>query len=305
MKKFGKILVIVLALATIVGCCFAFAGCNNGGGAVVKMIDVRLTDESYGFAINSDKGYLKDQINEIIDDIDIDEIANKFKVNDLQSLTDLAYTIPNTPSTDPAVRANQLVVATNAEFAPFEYKIGSKYAGIDIEIAKIIAQRLNKELVLINMDFDAVLFAVEGQTPVDNPNLDSEDYDTFAFADIGMAGLTILPDRDNVLWSKPYYQSSQVLITMANDTTFDDCKTRDELVNKLQSLQGKKAGAQVGTTGQFYMTGLGDAYEGFSNIEYVSFENIALAAQNMQSGGINFIVADYDPAVALVNSLNG
>ena len=37
---------------------------------------------------------------------------------------------------------NQLVVATNAEFAPFEYKEGEAYYGIDMEIAALLAEKL-------------------------------------------------------------------------------------------------------------------------------------------------------------------
>ena len=52
---------------------------------------------------------------------------------------------------DEAKASTQLVVATNAEFPPFESISGDKYVGIDIEIAKIIADELGMELVIDNM----------------------------------------------------------------------------------------------------------------------------------------------------------
>ena len=55
---------------------------------------------------------------------------------------------------------DQLVVATNAGFEPFEYTAGDKYLGIDMEIAKLLADYLGKELVISNMDFDAVCLSV-------------------------------------------------------------------------------------------------------------------------------------------------
>ena len=70
---------------------------------------------------------------------------------------------------------DQLVVATNAAFEPFEYTKGENYYGIDMEIAKALADKLGKELVIQNMDFDAVCLSVGQQK-----------------CDIAMAGLTFV-----------------------------------------------------------------------------------------------------------------
>ena len=73
---------------------------------------------------------------------------------------------------------DQLVVATNAAFEPFEFKDGESYLGVDMEIAALLAEKLNKELVIQNMDFDAVCLSV-GQHK----------------CDLAMAGLTVREDR--------------------------------------------------------------------------------------------------------------
>ena len=39
---------------------------------------------------------------------------------------------------------DQLVVATNASFEPFEYTKGDSYSEIDMEIAKLLADELGK-----------------------------------------------------------------------------------------------------------------------------------------------------------------
>ena len=51
---------------------------------------------------------------------------------------------------------NPLIVATNAEFEPFEYKVGGNFCGIDMEVAKLLADYLGKTLVVMDMDFDSV-----------------------------------------------------------------------------------------------------------------------------------------------------
>ena len=62
---------------------------------------------------------------------------------------------------DDILKDGKLTIATNAEFAPFEYKEGSDYLGIDIEIAEYIADYLGVELVVNNMDFDSVVTSVQ------------------------------------------------------------------------------------------------------------------------------------------------
>ena len=48
-------------------------------------------------------------------------------------------------------------VSTNAEFEPFEYKDGNKMVGIDIDIARKIAEKLGVDLSINDVSFDAVI----------------------------------------------------------------------------------------------------------------------------------------------------
>ena len=107
----------------------------------------------------------------------------------------------------------QLVLATNAEFAPFEYvesKDGVKtYYGIDMEIAKLLAHELGMELVIEDMKFETVVGAV-GNNGVD----------------IAMSGLTITAEREQVVnFSDYYFTEDIVVVCKADDKTFDACKT--------------------------------------------------------------------------------
>lgn len=89
-----------------------------------------------------------------------------------------------------------LVMATNAQFPPYEYYDNSDIVGIDAEMARAIADKLNMELVIEDMDFDAIITAVAGGK-----------------ADIGVAGMTITEDRlKNVDFTTPYTTAKQVII---------------------------------------------------------------------------------------------
>ena len=54
-----------------------------------------------------------------------------------------------------------LLLQQTLHFEPFEYTKGDSYYGIDMEIAALLAEELGKELVIQNMDFDAVCLSVE------------------------------------------------------------------------------------------------------------------------------------------------
>ena len=196
-----------------------------------------------------------------------------------------------TPVTSAALdeTKDQLVVATNAEFPPFEYTEGDQYLGVDMEIASLIAQKLGKELVIQNMDFDSVCLSVGSHK-----------------CDIAMAGLTITDERkESVTFTDSYYQASQKLIVKGDDTTFDDCTTADQVVAKLQSMDSSvKIGFQNGTTGQYYT----ESTDGFESNAFkvtpVGYQNGALAVQDMVNGNLNYVIIDAAPAQSIADSVN-
>ena len=53
-----------------------------------------------------------------------------------------------------------LVMATNAEFPPYEFYEGQEIVGIDAEIAAAIAEKLGYELKIEDMAFDSIIAAV-------------------------------------------------------------------------------------------------------------------------------------------------
>ena len=184
---------------------------------------------------------------------------------------------------------DQLVVATNAEFEPFEYKEGNKFYGIDMEIAKLLADKLGKELVIVDMAFDAVLLSVQQQK-----------------ADIGMAGLTVTDERaKQVDFCDSYYNAAQKLVVKADDTTFDNCKTKEDVDKILQGFDSSVLiGGQNGTTGQYYVEGSEDF--GFTklNATWKGYANGSLAVQDLINGGVNYVIIDAAPAQAITNAIN-
>jgi len=184
---------------------------------------------------------------------------------------------------------DQLVVATNAAFEPFEYMVGDKYYGVDMEIAALLADYLGKELVISNMDFDAVVLSV-GQGK----------------ADIGMAGLTIKEERKQYVdFTDKYYDAAQMIIVKASDTRFDEAKTTADVEAVLAGLtKDNKVGFQTGTTGQFYVEG--DEDWGFPglNVTGVGYKNGSLAVQDMLNGNLDLVIIDEAPAKFIAAAFN-
>ncbi|MBQ3094763.1 MAG: transporter substrate-binding domain-containing protein, partial [Clostridia bacterium] len=199
-----KVLSLLMVCALTLTCMMSFTACG-GSTVTAKVVDIDLTDELYAFGVDKDQPELLTQVNDFIAEIKadgtLDTIMNKYFGGEGE-LTPVTSAVPDASK-------DQLVVATNAAFEPFEYTDGDKYLGIDMEIAALLAKKLGKELVISNMDFDAVCLSV-GQHK----------------CDIAMAGLTVSEDRkEHVTFSESYYTASQRIIVPSNDTTFDACKT--------------------------------------------------------------------------------
>ncbi|MCI8387562.1 MAG: transporter substrate-binding domain-containing protein [Clostridiales bacterium] len=278
MKKF---IALAMAFCMLALCLTA---CGAGSGPKVKVIDIELTNELYAFGVDKDKPELLQQTNDfikkIMDNGKFDEICDKYFGDGTP-----------TPVTSAQLDSSkdQLVVATNAGFEPFEYMDGDNYLGIDMEIAALLAEELGLELVIQNMDFDAVCLSV-GQHK----------------CDIAMAGLTVNAAREEyVTFTNSYYNAAQKIIVKAGDTTFDSCKTAEEIEAILNTLdENTTIGAQNGTTGLLYIEGDADwEFDGFK-VTSKGYKNGSLAVQDLINGNINYVIIDSAPAACIADAYN-
>ena len=119
-----------------------------------------------------------------------------------------------------------LVMATNANFPPYEYKDGAAFAGIDVELAQAIADKLGMKLEIQDVEFGAIVAGVE-----------SGKYD------IGMAGMTVTEDRKKqVSFSTTYATGVQVVIV----------KEGSAIQSPADITTSSKIGVQQDTTGDLY-----------------------------------------------------
>ena len=125
-----------------------------------------------------------------------------------------------------AASAKKLIVATDTNFPPFEFKDpeSGKHTGFDVELWAAIAKEIGAEYDLQPMDFNGII-----------PGLQSGQLD------VGIAGITIKPERAQVVdFSDPYYNAGLLILVKADNNDIADVK----------GLAGKVVSTKLGTTSE-------------------------------------------------------
>ena len=165
-----------------------------------------------------------------------------------------------------------LKMATNAYFQPYEYYQDGVIVGIDAEIAAAIAEYLDMELVIEDMQFDTIITAVKGGS-----------------VDFGMAGMTITDERkEEVNFTASYATGVQVVIVPENSE-----------IASLDDLEGKKIGTQLGTTGDMY------SKNDYGEENVTSYGKGADAVIALKGGDVDAVIIDNEPAKAFVAENEG
>ncbi len=181
---------------------------------------------------------------------------------------------------DKAEEDNVLIMATNAAFPPYEYKEGDSFAGIDVEIAGLIAEKLGMTLKIEDVEFGSIIGGVQSGK-----------------FDMGMAGMTVTDERlEMVNFSSTYATGVQVVI-VAEDSpiaSLDDLKDDGSM----------KYGVQQDTTGDIYAS---DTPEngGYGSDNVIRYKTGAEAVQALKAGKVDAVIIDNEPAKSFVAANEG
>ena len=190
-----------------------------------------------------------------------------------ESAEDTSTEAEETEAAETEAAGGVLIMATNAEFPPYEYHDGDSIVGIDAEIAAAIAEELGMELEIEDIAFDSII-----------PEIVS------GKADMGLAGMTVTEDRkQSVDFSDTYAKASQMIIVK-----------EDSEIAGPDDLAGVIVGVQLGTTGDIYVSDLeaeGTTVERYNK----GFE----AVQALSQGKIDAVVIDGEPAKTFVSETEG
>lgn len=184
--------------------------------------------------------------------------------------------------------SGKLVVTTNAEFAPFEYKEGTEFLGVDMDIIKAYGAYIGVEVEIQDIDFDAALLSVSTNK-----------------SDLAIAGITKNEKREQTLsFSDSYYAASQVVV-VKEDSSYASLSTESDILATLTANKAK-IGCQRGTTGQYYIEGSEDwDFSGIAETTCVTYDNGALAVKALSNGQIDAVVLDIAPATIYSSKTTG
>ena len=276
MKKFWKMMLVAVMTLTAV---FGLVGCGNTFEA--KAIQIVGADvESYGIAV--EKGQDADllaEINKVIADWTAGE-QGKSKIDQLVDYYQDVYEENDEAKAPFTVylkgdenASSSIIMATNAEFAPFEFIDGEQEVGVDIAIMGQVAKNLGKKLEVLNVKFEALTASI------------------FSRADVIAAGFTATDERKEAMdFSNTYFTSTQYIVC-----------AKDSEIKSLEDLKGLAIGAQTGTTGALLIDK--EISEGVlkdSGAVLKEYASAPVAFEDLKKGTIKAIILDSVPAISLV-----
>jgi lysine-arginine-ornithine-binding protein len=158
------------------------------------------------------------------------------------------------------INEGQLRVGSDIPYAPFEFGREPDYEGFDVDIVNEVAKRIDLEATFVKTPFDPIF-----------RNLAQGRFDMVASA------ATITPEREKTVdFSVPYFPADQSLMVKRGS----DIKSTDD-------LEGKRVGAQVGTTGADYA-------KDKVNAESVrTYDLIDDAFNALQTGQVDAVINDF------------
>lgn len=259
-----KIIALTLALALMV-CCLA--GC--GKKVSLSILDTEYAVEDYAICIAKENTELLKKVNTALAELKADGTAQAIVD---KYISGVAHDLVFQADTE---GKEEIHMATNAQFPPYEYYDGDKIVGIDAEMAAAIADKLGMKLVIDDMEFDTIITSVQTGK-----------------SDFGMAGMTVTEDRlKNINFSDSYATGIQSVIVPDGS----EIKSVDDLYADGAAYL---VGTQKGTTGDIYAEG------DFGADRVMKYASGNEAVQALIAGKVDCVIIDNEPAKAYVAENN-
>lgn len=168
-----------------------------------------------------------------------------------------------------SIKKEKLILATEAGFAPYEYYENGEIVGVDIDIAKEIANRLNKDLVVKDVAFDSIISEVKTEK-----------------SDFGAAGISYTEERaKEVDFSIDYMESKQVLIVKDSS-----------MITSPKQLKRERVAVQLGSVADSYLS------EEYPYLTIIREKKFLAAIQDLIDDKVDAVAMDEIPAKELIKS---
>lgn len=162
---------------------------NNDG---LRILDEKLTEDSYAFAISPNKNNLKDEIDIVIRDMKengiLDTMEEKWFGDNEEAKILEKYNYEQSKGT--------IKFATVSGSAPFAYVKNNKIVGYDIDVINYVGYKLGYKIEIVEMAFEGLIAAISS-------------------GKVDVAGCSIIVTEErkkSVLFSEPNYTGGIVLV---------------------------------------------------------------------------------------------
>lgn len=167
---------------------------------------------------------------------------------------------------------DELVMVTEAGFAPYEYYEGGEIVGVDIDIANEIAKELGKKLIIKDIAFDSIVNEVKSGK-----------------ADFAAAGISYSDERaKEVDFTVNYATSKQVVIV-----------TEDSDISLPEQIKDKRIAVQLGSIADTYVT------KEYKDATITRQKKYLAAIQDLKTGKVDCVVMDELPAQEILKENSG
>ncbi|QMV42401.1 ABC transporter substrate-binding protein/permease [Cohnella cholangitidis] len=172
---------------------------------------------------------------------------------------------------DPATATKKLVMGTSPDYPPYESvdaKSNGEIVGMDIDIAKTIANELGYELEIAGMDFSGLIAALQTGR-----------------VDFVMSGMSVTEERKkSVEFSDGYYTARNTIVSR-----------KTQAYETVEQLSGKLVGTQLGSTQDQYAATIEGA-------KLKQLNKIADLIQELNSGRIDAAIVEDAVAIEMVRA---
>lgn len=166
----------------------------------------------------------------------------------------------------------ELVMVTEAGFAPYEYYQNEKIVGVDVEIAEAVAKEMGKGLVVKDVAFDSIINEVKSGK-----------------ADFGAAGISYNDERAKQVDFSINYSTSRQIVVVRDDSN----------ISKLGNDFDGSIAVQLGSVADTYVT------ENIKKAKIIRQKKYLAAIQDLKDSKVDCVVMDELPAKEILAKNKG